>query len=58
MFGAEMMECKRQNMNTWSICVACGQSVIFIRDAYFMGKTEDLVYDFVYISNQTAFGIL
>ena len=50
-FGVGMMGCKRENMNAWSICVACDQSVIFIRDAYFMGRTEDLVYDFIYISN-------
>ena len=50
-FGVEMMGCKRENMNAWIIYVACDQSVIFIRDACFMGRTEDLVYDFVYISN-------
>ena len=51
MFGAEMVGCKRENMNVWSAYVACDQSVIFIRDAYFMGRTQDLVHDFIYISN-------
>ena len=51
MFGAGMMGCKRKNMNARSASVARGQSVIFIPDAYFMGRIEDLVYDFIYISN-------
>ena len=51
MFGAEIMGCKRENMNAWSAYVVCDQSVIFIRDAYFMGRTEDLVCDFIYVSN-------
>ena len=51
LFGVEMMGCKRENMNAWSIYVVCDQSVTFIRDVYFIGRTEDLVYDFIYISN-------
>ena len=47
-FGAEIIECKRKNMNAWNIH---DQSVIFSHDAHFMGRTEDPVYDFIHISN-------